>query len=535
MRVDITGSRVGSPLDFFSKAAFRPTPPSTTQKAAILFAHSTTSPPVAAPVYPPRTAASFGHVVIIPTQNRPTLLGKCIDSIAENMRRFGYNRKIKIIVVDDSTEKKFEASNRAVLNTLAGKYPHLFEIIHYDKKTQARFISELEKRADVSLDPFMYISMDKAKHGFGGVRNLAILAALRHARPDDLVTFFDDDIVLENLHLKRQNGSVVPGRSHLFSFFHKVDSVFRNPRVQIISGRVTKDIKEPQRLIPYYLDKVSLFLKRAKSMAPNQPLAGFAEQITEAPQLGRSIPFNKALRLLAVFSHGVVARGAFKAGVRYYAPNAPMLEEISHSSSLGGANVTVRASVLERSVPYPTVDIRGEDSMWSMLMHRRLGGGLYRVNLPVLHHKGGSRGVFREYGQSISFVPVYDVIKGISRSPSPAALANQLRVNASREAVSLGYSKVRGHIESEFKKWDSLTASVLTALRDSRAWWHRDPKLRRAARKLGENISIFASPQRNEILGNVVPEGKMRDALHSYAGLVEQWPRVLTAVKRQRV
>ncbi|MFH0714059.1 MAG: glycosyltransferase [Candidatus Micrarchaeota archaeon] len=474
---------------------------------------------------------NFGHVVVIPTQNRPLFLNRCVESIVENMRRFGYSRKIKIVVVDDSTEPRFEKANARVLERFGKKYPHLAEVVHYDKAKQAQFISRLGAKSGVSLDPFLFPDKSRLKHGFGGVRNLSLLVAMRHAAPTDLVTFFDDDIALENLHLTKTNGVTVPTRSHLFNFFSQLDSVFSNSRVKLVSGRVTKDIKEPQRLIPFFLEKVGLFVKTARGKKPTELVGGLASQLTEVPEVGRHLRYNQAFRLLSAYSQGINRRGAFNLGVRYYDPNAPVLTEIEKTSSLGGANVTLRADILARSVPYPTANLRGEDSTWSMLMHRLLDGGVYRINLPVLHHKASSRGIFREYGQSISFLPVYDVLKQIVRSDSPAHLARQIKINATPEAIRVGHAKIRRLVSSEFAKWDSQVKSSSQMLADKRSWWHGDPKLRKATLQLTRNLALFGSSKRNEVYDAVIPPEKMHQSLHEYAGLIETWPQVLAAVK----
>ncbi len=481
----------------------------------------------------------FGHLIVIPSRNRPHDIERCVRSIAENRRLHGKTGKVRVIVVNDSDDA-IRPQYETRLRKLADDERDALELIHFDKNKQEALIADLKKETGVDVDQFLFINPKaRAGHNYGCVRNLALLVAMRHARPNDLVTFFDDDVTLESFYLRRKEGQVSPSKGHLVDFFSRLSSIFSNKNVLITSGRMSRHTMEPQALIPYYLEKADLFVDKASDRNPSDTLGELSGEITDMPGLGKEISFAHALRLLSVFSRDVVRRGAFNVGLRYYDENAPTMARLGQNSGLGGSNVTIRAEVLAKSIPYPTVDIRGEDTTWSMLMHRLLGGGVYRINLPVLHYRGGARDPLVEYGQSMSYVPVYGIIKSIYSSSSPEHLASQLKTNATEHSVGRGYKQLGEYLASEAGKWKVLVDRTSRRLSSSRVWWNADPKLRRSAEYLRQNIEFFGPAGMDKVRRNIVPQDKLLRALHYYADLVAIWPAianklVTTAVAHRR-
>ncbi|MDO8661424.1 MAG: glycosyltransferase, partial [Candidatus Woesearchaeota archaeon] len=190
--------------------------------------------------------SAFDHLVVIPTQNRPEYLGVCLKSIAENIRVHRYAGKVRVVIVDDSTDPKYERQNAKVIKQIKKRFGKLVEFTHFDKSKQAQLKQAVKSNlpTEVDLNKFLHANGKDGKSGYGGVRNLASLVAISLAEKRDLVTFLDDDISLKNLSLTQRNNEVKPATVHNINYFETIDRAFLNPHVKIASGSVTKDARE---------------------------------------------------------------------------------------------------------------------------------------------------------------------------------------------------------------------------------------------------------------------------------------------------
>ncbi|GEM_PF-3871606 len=485
----------------------------------------------------PESALTFKHVIMIPTHNRPSRMRRAVADILSHVKANGYTGQLKIIVVDDSTERPSWEKNRSLIRQLGGKLPSNVRLGYYGKMEQDSFIQSLAGsmpgKEGRRLTDFLTIDPSTTRRGFGGVRNLASLIALYHSNPKDIVTFFDDDTSMRNVYAQRQaDGSVGIKFGHVTDHFRALDRIFADPGVNVVGGLVTKDILEAHELVPDALRRAGFFFKRASEHTETQKIENLRRVLSPTVPV-KNVPYGQALKMMGRYASNVKENGTYPLRIRLYDPNKPLLNpaEDEYNDWLGGANISVRASALAKGVPYPTAGVRGEDVCWSKLMNH-LVGGVRRANLPISHFKAGKRDVFGEIAQNVA----YSAVSGNLRRATE-------RTGKSHEAIGLALQNalspatveriIQKALDSRANEdqWRGFAKNTRALMRQN-GWWNQ-PKYHEALGRIEGMLDHFSQPDiQKKIRAKTADAGQIADGLRKYGTLIAQWPNVLQGVQR---
>ncbi len=468
--------------------------------------------------------AAFQHVVIIPTKDRPEKLASLLRSMRENTRLFGYNGKIKIVVADDSSSA-FAHKNKALIHRIQREAGEQFSFFYYDKADQDRLAQHLrEKLAPQKLKADEFLFEDNGKKGYGGVRNMASLLALRHVEPSDIITFLDDDVNLKNVVFD-DKGNL--RRRHVQSYFHALDAAFAKPEVNVVGGSYTGDTGGAAfHHLTSGLDYLHYFFSQAAKHGPQESAQGVLKSLWKAaPPTARTTrtDFKRGVAIMGNLAEQL-ARGRFRFTLGLFPSNKQM-----HPSSYHVAgNLSMRASALA-NLPFPILphNARGEDVIWSSTFNK-LHGGVYYLPNPVGHLKdiNGRRIV----SDAVRDAPCHVFISSLRDAFRSGSNLLQVASSVSEADVARHSATQRRKFSQKVAQWRQRTSELDSAL--SSGWWARGESAPHVA-KVRETVRDVKSavPGIMRQVDDVLDPGALTRAIKKYGFLATNWAQVCSVAR----
>lgn len=160
--------------------------------------------------------------IVIPTLGRPAVLQRCLDSVGEQLSRYGH-REIRVLVLDDSRDEASAATCTRLVSQAAAK--HAVSIQRLSVEAAATHIAagvSSELGIPEILTQFALRGDPACARHLGAVRNLALLLS-----PEG-VLYLDDDIEFRAFVGREAEPELrlLPGRDPAqFRFFREPDAV----------------------------------------------------------------------------------------------------------------------------------------------------------------------------------------------------------------------------------------------------------------------------------------------------------------------
>ncbi len=471
---------------------------------------------------------------MVPTKDRPRKLDKLLASIHENIQINRYAGKVSVVVVDDSQESQNMRQNRdniaRRLERMGGKVP----IYYYDRNDQAELVRDIEKRGGDDVQRFVY--EQGTTKGYGGVRNMALLFATQHVRPQDIVTFLDDDVSLKNMVIEEQHGRKRIRIRHDTNYFGNVDRIFSNPQVKVAGGGYTADDHFGEfESLKWGLVAIDEFLSAAKQNKSTEYCDRTMRAIWRHSPV-HHMSFRSGLELVVKLTQGMLQ------GKQRFDMRVNRGEEFA-TSYLAGGNLSVRADVLRR-IPYPSMaGGRGEDVVFTALTNHLWKDSVWFYPNPVSHRKdaldtstsGGRRSIFKHAALDTAPHPIIWSIMELSTRGNVLETLRR-RPQEARRVFNSKVSEVRNWFQRDYlSEMDRRIQSIKEHLAQS-VWYNQgeSAETTEELRKLVDKIEEGYHELKERVV-EVTGNERLKDALIEYPQRIERWRELMEIAEHRRM
>lgn len=347
-------------------------------------------------------------VIVIPVADSPAQLQRCLASLIELCRAFGYGgmkdgyfSKVSVLLADDSESTETIAVNQALVGEFTAKG---LAIEYFGLSEQLALLATLP---DLDLG---YIIGNTPREAFGHkgqaiMRNLAYLHLAQRTQADarTLIYTLDADQQFKvNVDTEEGDGDVCA-----VNFFAQLDAIFSTTDADVLTGKVVGDPPvSPAVMAATFLDDVAGFLQEMAASDPAQPyyqnaantsevdaayhdmagLFGF-ENPAAAYRYRCSLPgapsnadcFGDFARRLKSFFHG-----EHPTRITWYR-HQPALDSVQPARTVYTGNYVFRPRALQWFIPFAPLRLRMSGPTLGRLMKAELGARFISANLPMLH------------------------------------------------------------------------------------------------------------------------------------------------------
>lgn len=515
-----------------------------------------------------------GFVLVIPVADSPRHLRSCLDSLLQLCRLYGYGgqdqagrwRKISVLLADDSADGAILAENRALAQAYAAQGLR----VHYFGPTeQMALLDGLAQQGAADLSPIIgqHPRPAFAHKGQAMMRNIAYLKlAQMQAEESEILggplLFYTLDAD-QSFQVKVATAAG-DAQVAALSFFHQLDAIFREARVQVLTGKVVGDPPvSPAVMAGNFLEDVLAFLTEMAHTRPGQPYprhiastrgSGEAAYHDMADLFGfrtggehyryrcnlagtpdNAACFDAFARRLHSFFHG-----EHPTRVTYYRHDGL---NVVPARTVYTGNYVFRPQALDWFIPYAPLRLRMSGPSMGRLLKAELGAGFVSANLPMLHRR-----TLEDTGQA-EFRP------GVLDRDARVDLADEFErqfhgdvmLFTLQRLTDLGYPGVElppSRVESVLDavhadmvgRYHAKRQGILagldrleTLLQDPAHWWNQDPRHAGAVAR----FQAFAANIRRNFGGDATAQGVFDDPERWQAWRTRQIDAIL-GLPRQR-
>ncbi|MEW6676991.1 MAG: hypothetical protein AB1421_03640 [Pseudomonadota bacterium] len=361
-----------------------------------------------------------GFVLVIPVADSPRHLESCLQSLLDLCQAYGYGgqdasgrwRKISVLLADDSAEATARTANQAIAEAFRARGLQ----IHYFGPAEQMAL--LDRLPDLDLGAIVgtHARPAFAHKGQAMMRNIAYLklremqATEEAALGGPLLFYTLDADQAFRVKLATAGGDT---EAAVVSFFHRLDEIFQQPGVQVLTGKVVGDPPvSPAVMAGNFLEDVLRFLSEMAHTTPHSPyprqlattrgsgeaayhdmadLFGFKAG-EDAYRFRCGLPgtpsnadcFADFARRLNSFFHG-----QHPTRVTYYRhePASPEGLSTPPARTVYTGNYVFRPQALDWFIPYAPLRLRMSGPTMGRLLKAGLGAGFASANLPMLHSR----------------------------------------------------------------------------------------------------------------------------------------------------
>ncbi|HSJ80636.1 MAG TPA: hypothetical protein VK910_05415, partial [Thiobacillus sp.] len=345
-------------------------------------------------------------VLVIPVADSPAQLRRCLASLLELCRAFGYGgmrdgrfSKVSVILADDSEDAGLIAENRAIACEFDAQG------LAIDYFGLAEQLALMDTLAHVDLGSIVgTASRDAFGHkGQAMMRNIAYLklAQLQETGVPLLVYTLDADQQFK-VKVETADSDVCA-----VNFFAQLDAIFSATDADVLTGKVVGDPPvSPAVMAGNFLDDVAGFLREMAASDPAQPyrpnaantsdadaayhdmagLFGFANP-TDAYRYRCNLAgtpsnadcFGDFAQRLKRFFHG-----EHPTRITWYR-HQPARDSVQPARTVYTGNYVFRPRALNWFIPFAPLRLRMSGPTLGRLMKAELGDTFISANLPMLH------------------------------------------------------------------------------------------------------------------------------------------------------
>lgn len=472
------------------------------------------------------------HVLLVSTMNSPGDLQRLLLSIAQELKAFGFGRRVHVIVSDDSPGPALESNRRIVDGFVRAG----MSISHWELDRKNALLDEVNREVfpDGSFDVRDVAGVRKpGEKGvpYGRFRNFLRLVALKEVHElgleDPILTWLDQDNELGALVLTK-SGKL--SKRHVFNYFEQKSTLFeRDDDLRVAGGGYTNDALEGVEkfwvawgILHHVFDLAQQHGPDASPVLPaDADITRFRpwdqpDTLERLPREGEDVETLADQVLLLLQTLVGTFRGKYDNQVQIYHPwtygyvdpdDEQLVEESRAFAGMPGGNTTFDSEVLSSPIPFITVGGRGEDIFHLWQLEAGLGVGSVRLtHTPALH----TRNV--RSGRSDLMVETIDSYNGrIFREPPLLwrSLANLFDGDGSPDgAGSDALAQTAEHVESlrrEAKARIAEISAFATALEpyvdeSGDYWWielaHHDARFGAVLSELRSIVADFKDAER---------------------------------------
>ncbi len=457
-----------------------------------------------------------GFVLVIPVADSPRQLQACLASLLELCAAYGYGgrdaqgrwRKVSVLLADDSADPAVLAENRSLAETFAARG---LRIRYFGPAAQTALLDRL---ADLDLAPIVGVH---ARPGFSHkgqamMRNIAYLKLAEICAEEaealggpPLFYTLDADQTFEVKVATATGDAEVAA----LSFFHRLDEIFRDPGVRVLTGKVVGDPPvSPAVMAGNFLDDVIGFLAEMARTEPGRP---YPRHIASTRGSGEAA-YHDMADLFGFKAGGETYR--FRCGLAGTPDNAACFADFArrlnrffhgehptrvtyyrHDGSgvvpartVYTGNYVFRPEALDCFIPYAPLRLRMSGPSMGRLLKAELGAGFVSANLPMLHRRtleATGQSEFRPgvvdrdawvdlsdefarqfHGDVLLFAMERLTALGYPAATLTAAVVGEA-LDASREDLRRRYADKQAAILERLARLQSLLA-------EPRHWWNLD-------------------------------------------------------------
>ncbi|KVW93410.1 hypothetical protein [Thiobacillus denitrificans] len=346
-------------------------------------------------------------VLVIPVADSPTQLRRCLASLLELCRLYGYGgmqdgrfRKVSVILADDSEDAGLIAENRAMAREFDAQG---LAIDYFGLAEQLELMDSLAGMADLST-----IVGDAPRDAFGHkgqarMRNIAYLELARLQETDAPLLFYTLDADQQfKVKVETADSDVCA-----VNFFAQLDTIFSATDADVLTGKVVGDPPvSPAVMAGNFLDDVAGFLREMAASDPARPYRQNAANTPDADAayhdmaglFGFENPadayryrcnlmgtpnnadcFGDFAQRLKRFFHG-----EHPTRITWYR-HQPALDSAQPARTVYTGNYVFRPRALSWFIPFAPLRLRMSGPTLGRLMKTELGDKFISANLPMLH------------------------------------------------------------------------------------------------------------------------------------------------------
>jgi hypothetical protein len=353
-------------------------------------------------------------VLVIPVADSPAQLRRCLASLLELCRLYGYGgmqdgyfRKVSVMIADDTQDAGLIAANQAVVREFDAQG---LAIRYFGLAEQFALIDSL---AGCDLGT---IAGTAPRDAFGHkgqamMRNIAYLELARLQETDEPLLFYTLDADQQfRVKIETAEGD---GKVCAVNFLAQLDAIFSATDAEVLTGKVVGDPPvSPAVMAGNFLDDVAAFLREMAASEPGQPwrqnaantmdadaayhdmagLFGFDNPgdayryrcTREGIHALQGAPSNAACfadfaRRLKSFFHG-----EHPTRITWYR-HQPALDSVQPARTVYTGNYVFRPRALNWFIPFAPLRLRMSGPTLGRLMKAELGSSFVSANLPMLH------------------------------------------------------------------------------------------------------------------------------------------------------
>ena len=348
-------------------------------------------------------------VLVIPVADSPAQLRRCLDSLLELCRAFGYGgmkddifQKITVIVADDTQAPDLIAANQAIACDFNARG---LPIRYFGLTEQLALLDSLAGVADLG-NIIGTAPRDAFGHkGQAMMRNIAYLKLAQMQATDEPLLFYTLDADQQfKVKVETADGD---GTVCAVNFFAQLDAIFSEIDADVLTGKVVGDPPvSPAVMAGNFLDDVAGFLHEMAASDPAQPYRPHAANTQEADAayhdmaglFGFAHPtdayryrctltgtpsnaacFDDFAQRLKSFFHG-----EHPTRITWYR-HADVMQSVQPARTVYTGNYVFRATALNWFIPFAPLRLRMSGPTLGRLMKVGLGSRFVSANLPMLH------------------------------------------------------------------------------------------------------------------------------------------------------
>lgn len=338
--------------------------------------------------------APYRFILSIPVADRPAHLRNCLESIHQQITRYGYDGGMTIVVAEDSREPQHIAAHQALVAEYGAKG---LDVIHFDLPEQYQVLQSIPTAQREALGNLLTTQpAERFYHkGQAANRNLSYLKMLQLTRDKERTLYYlvdSDQLFLPEL-----------------DYFHHINQIFHRHDIAMLTGKLVGDPPvSPSVMAANFLDDVSAFLHEIADYDPNgacqfhrdtlvphdaayhdlAKLFGFEQQVDHfdycCPLSGvhdhAACLATFAARLSSFFSgEHLTRKTVFQANED--------VTKLSPARTIYPGNYIVNFEGLKYSIPFGHLRLRMSGPTAGRLIQAEIGERFVSANLPMLHRR----------------------------------------------------------------------------------------------------------------------------------------------------
>jgi hypothetical protein len=336
----------------------------------------------------------YQFILSIPVADRPAHLRNCLESIHQQITRYGYDGGMRIVVAEDSREPQHIAAHQALVAEYGTKG---LDVIHFDLPEQHQVLQSIPAAQRPFLGNLLTTQPAERfyRKGQAANRNLSYLKMLQLTQNKDRTLYYlvdSDQLFLPEL-----------------DYFNHINQIFQTHDIAMLTGKLVGDPPvSPSVMAANFLDDVSAFLHEIADYDLNgvcqfhrdtpvphdaayhdlAKLFGFDQQTSHfdypCPLSGahdhRACLETFATRLQAFFFGEHLTRKTV------YQPGADPLV-LNPARTIYPGNYIINFDGLKYIIPFGHLRLRMSGPTAGRLIQAEIGERFAAANLPMLHKR----------------------------------------------------------------------------------------------------------------------------------------------------